>query len=307
MEYKEIKQLLDKYLQGESSQQEEALLKAWFASQKNIPHELDWAKDIFGYVQAKGQVKKKPVSRKLIAYSIAASIALLVSVLFLMKPASELKIVANNGEEVIELQIDEHCHVWLNKNTTISYSEKNTTTITIDGEAYFELKADSKRQYKINAHNAVVSCGTESTFNINAYDSLQSIEVAVSNGALNVAESGNEDGMLLFVDKGNYCSVHRSSKMMYSSALTNSNYLAWKTGELNFINQPLKTVTDALAEYFRVEIKIDNRDLALCSFTGSFKRETLEAVLKEIQKTKEIQITTTGNVISLSGGNCITN
>ena len=307
MDSNEIKQLLDKYLNGESTLVEESLLKNWFAKQVDIPKELAWAGDIFGYVQNKSSNSNKYKTRSLVTYAVAASVAIMVSIFFIEKNTNNVKTFTNTGKEVVEYQLDENCHVWLNHNTTIHYSAKNIITVGIDGEAFFEIKGTDNFTYKIQAFNAIINSETESAFNVKAYNSLQSIEIAVGEGTLKISESENEDGVALLVDKGKYCSVHRSSKVMYSSVLTNNNYLAWKTGELNFTNQPLKTVTDALAEYYNVNITINNRDLGLCAFTGSFKNKSIESVLEEIQKEAGFRITNTGTGFSLSGGSCFTN
>lgn len=313
MDYDKIKELLDKYLEGKSSSAEEAMLRTWFAEHKEVPEAFDWARQLFGYLQEKKNkpVRKTFLQRKyLLPVSIAAGMAILISIVILTRHTEISEIYRNDTPGILELAIDDQCRVWLNRETEITCSKRkhrDSRKLSITGEAYFEIDPASQSRYTILAANAKVRVDAKAAFNIKTGDDSHSTEIAVSKGSLRVGEATNKNGLVLLVGQDYYCSVHPSNKLVYSSAIKNNNYLAWKTGELSFNNEPLKTVTDALAEYYHVEITIGSRELALCSYSGSFRNQSLEAALKKIQSEKGLQITHTGKVFSLSGGDCKNN
>ncbi|GAA5225037.1 hypothetical protein [Membranihabitans marinus] len=49
MTTKEIEQIIEKYLNAESSIQEEELLRSWISQQNDLPEEYRYLKDMFGY------------------------------------------------------------------------------------------------------------------------------------------------------------------------------------------------------------------------------------------------------------------
>lgn len=91
MELSKINKLLEKYLEGETSLEEEKGLKAYFSS-GNVAPELKEYQVLFGYFESERQqtpMKKTPKTNKKKYYSwfgVAASIAI-VAGLFLFKPA----------------------------------------------------------------------------------------------------------------------------------------------------------------------------------------------------------------------------
>lgn len=115
MDYREIKVLLDKYLEGESSIREEDELKRFFNENENIPEELLFAKELFHFFGAEKSIEytkefeqKKP-RRKINLYtlsSIAASLLLALFFVFSNHKTDEKIIYAYiNGEAITDITI----------------------------------------------------------------------------------------------------------------------------------------------------------------------------------------------------------
>jgi hypothetical protein len=87
MELANIEKLIEKYLNAETSLQEESTLKAYFLSENVAPH-LQEYQSMFSYFQfSKDETYKKPISlntkkKNYKWLSVAASVALLISVFF---------------------------------------------------------------------------------------------------------------------------------------------------------------------------------------------------------------------------------
>jgi ferric-dicitrate binding protein FerR (iron transport regulator) len=128
----------------------------------------------------------------------------------------------------------------------------------------------------------------------------ENVIVTVASGAIKIGEEGNNEGLKLLVTEGNYCSVHKSQGLAYTSANSNSNYLAWKTGKLTFNSTPIATVTDILSEYYNIEIEIEDKESAYCLFTGSFENQPVDIVLDRIQSELNFVVKISGKRILIS-------
>jgi ferric-dicitrate binding protein FerR (iron transport regulator) len=81
--------------------------------------------------------------------------------------------------------------------------------------------------------------------------------------------------------------------------------LSWKTGTLVFNNTPVATVAEILSEYYHTDIELEDKSLALCRFSGSFKDQSIDNVLQQMQAELNVVIRNTGDTISISGIGCL--
>ena len=115
MDYNNIKQLLDKYFEGNTSIQEEFKLKNFFSSEGDIPHDLLYAKALFTHLKNERELVcnkqlTKPVARKIIytVSGIAASLFLAMFLLFSYQKQDDKIIYAYiNGKAITDKNIAE--------------------------------------------------------------------------------------------------------------------------------------------------------------------------------------------------------
>lgn len=119
MEYNDIDKLLDKYFDGNTSLEEEKMLRKYFRENKNLPMQLENIRHLFGYIDAEAEetadfeIYKPSVTsnskRRYIIYlsGIAASIILLIGIYFYFNAANpDKKIYAYiNGKAITNEQI----------------------------------------------------------------------------------------------------------------------------------------------------------------------------------------------------------
>jgi len=313
MDYKQIKQLLDKYLEGNSSLKEEGQLKAFFADKTWVPDELQYAAGMFSAF--KNEAAIKPKKRKIKAniywlYMAASVIILFGLVLFIDAPKPHIVSIVekNNTDAPKQIILKDGNTIWLNSGAKISYvTSKNAiyNIISLKGEAYFEFTNTQKNNYQILAHNAMIKVETPSRFNVKMAANDENINITVGKGAIKVLESTSDKSLTLLVTEGNYCSVHKSLKLVFASANSNPNYLAWKTGQFIFENMAIATVTDILSEYYPVTFSFENREVAACRFNGTFQNKSLEYMLKKIESNTNCQITAQNGNFIVTGKACL--
>jgi transmembrane sensor len=277
---------------------------------KGLPEGINWnvKKGWHNYQKLYSPIKRN-LSLSIIIGSAAAAVIIAVLIVVLnLDPNGKYITVNNSSSGIKEVALPDGNKVWLSRNSTIEYPENTTTddySVTISGEAYFEIKNKTIYRYMISAHNALIVPENYSSFNIHAPAGEDCVNITVASGALKISEESIPRGIALLVTQGNYCSVHKSRKLVYVAANTNNNYLAWKTGKLFFEQQPLASVTDILASYFGVEIELESKSLAYCLYSGSFDNRNIETILNRMQNDLDLEFTTANNKILISGKGCL--
>jgi len=276
-----------------------------------LPENIYWNKE-FGWLQYQVQfIKEKPKYKEIIITLLSvAAILLIILYTFYLNPHSKtITVIKQNiTSEVIQVNLPDGNKVWLNSNSSIEYlSEVKSENfeVAVTGEVYFEISNMEHEQYTLKAYNAIVIAEKAASINIKAYPGKENIDINVKTGAIKVFEEGSPKGLALLVTQGNYCSVHKSQKLIYASANNNNNYLAWKTGKLIFEDQSIATVVDILSEYYNLPIEISSESIAYCMFSGTFEKPALENILNKIQKDLNLQVKYTGTKITISGIGCL--
>jgi ferric-dicitrate binding protein FerR (iron transport regulator) len=271
-----------------------------------LPPDVAWNREKGWNEYAEQYLSGRITGRKLFLYvsSAAAVIVLaILSVLVLQVAHYRTVTVSNNTDSIKEIVLPDSNRIFLNKDSFIEYpsriNEKHNSFL-VSGETYFEFSYLKTPQYIIKAHNAVIIAERPCKLNIRDRMEEENVLVTVASGAIKIMEESNDEGLKLLVTEGNYCSVHKSQGLAYTSANSNNNYLAWKTGELIFNNTPIATVTDILAEYYNIEIEVEDKALAYCLFTGSFENQPIDRVLDRIRSELNFVIKISGNRISIS-------
>lgn len=256
------------------------------------------------YTKTSGGKKKTLV----ILGSVAAAVVIVFMVGFMLTRLTfQPVIVRNDNQEIKEITLPDGNTIWLNKNSSVEYPsilDSRHNKIKVNGEVYFEIQHLTISEYIIQGHNALAIIENPGSFNIQAFSTDENVNITVSKGAIKVVEESYTEGMALIVAEGNYCSVHKSQKLVYSSVNKNNNYLAWKTGKLVFDKQPIAKVTDILAKYYQAEIEIEDREIAYCLFSGAFEKQPIDTILNQIKTDLNLVIKQTGSKITFSGKGC---
>ena len=248
-------------------------------------------------------------SRTLLFYSyrIAAvlifGLVLSFSWFYLSRMAGMEKVVANN--EAVEVLLDDGTRLIVNRNSTLRYSKKfmaGEREVFLSGEAWFDVARDTTRPFVVDAGAALVEVlGT--SFNVNAYKENPVVEITVESGL--VAMSAKEDQKDLIVMKaGSGGTYHKGQKELTLLASSDPNNISWKTRDLYFDGSSLREVCDLVNRVYGANMVITNPGLASCEITVTFKDQTLEAILKVLEMTLDLDISRSGNEIRLDGKGC---
>ena len=174
----------------------------------------------------------------------------------------------------------------LNSGSKLTYSIpfNGNRSISLEGEAWFDVKSDQNHPFVITAGNSSVKVlGT--SFNINAYPVEDFIEVVLNEGKVEFKGDMNDSISTI---------INPSERLTYKNGNINKDitdplkYSGWKDGKLIFRGDPMTEVARRLERWYNVKVNIANKELEHYSFRGTFIDDSLEEVLKLLAMTSPI-------------------
>lgn len=251
--------------------------------------EIESIDSMFAYNKAQKIIinnKRKMFHQQLMRYAALLTLPLLITslvfgYLFFHEPILEdnyAEVTAAAGS-VIRYELPDHSIVWLNAGTKMRYPtsfRKDNRIIELDGEAYFEVKADEESPFYVNTSSglSVYVYGTE--FNVVAYNNDNYIETVLLNGKVNVISPKQEHVVL---SPGEELHYNKSSKKLTKNMVNVYDKVAWKEGKLIFRNSTLEEIFKRLERHFNVEIEFNNLDDKEYRYRATFQNETLSQIL----------------------------
>jgi transmembrane sensor len=248
---------------------------AFHASRYSVPGGLSNEK-AFGKLMERIEPKEilSPIvtrnRSRILYYTAAASLVLIITLYFTFRDFQQLKIVAGTGEQQV-LELPDGSGVFLNAMSEIRYSEKDfqkNRTLRLNGEAYFEVKEGSlftveSKQGKIEV------LGT--SFNVHSRDDY--FKVTCLTGRVVVTAASTTDTIsrgesVLLIDN-----KYRKTREQDILKILN-----WRDGEFYYESTELRFVLDEIERQFGVSINASGVNNRL--FTGSFYRGNLEEALQ---------------------------
>ncbi len=228
--------------------------------------------------------------------------------------------VSQFGETPI-IKLPDGSTVILNAASTIEVvNSKKSRTITLNGEAVFNVAPDNKRPFLVKTrdiHTTVL--GTE--FGVRAYDSSD-ITVAVKSGKVKVeackdVDDASEpsrkvcgshgqtgDNMLSTVLSANEMVVAESNSGLRKSMDQKiENVLAFAEGRLVLNDMPLNQAIPDLNRWYGVDIRVGDAEIGKIPLKGALPHGTIEDLEQALRITLNANIVRSGRVITISRGN----
>lgn len=198
------------------------------------------------------------------------------------------QITASNATRTISLPDGSTVH--LRKGGSIRYATSFTNAvrrIELKGEAWFQVQSDPKHPFLISTDNATIKVlGT--SFLVHSTDIGD--EVIVSSGKVSMSDKQTDSKQVILTAGQKAILSHGD---LLQETVSDSNYLAWKTGILEFKNTPLHDAITALADYYDLQFTISdslNRAVQQLNINARFKDQPISEVLEELRLTTGLKI-----------------
>jgi transmembrane sensor len=315
--------LILKYLQGSLSGEERADFERWMNQSQENQRKVDDLQRVWRVSDLKethldfetasewqklqATINETPTFKlnpKSFGWRIAASIAFvfLASIALYFAFFRSNEIVYQTTNQTRRFILPDSSEVWLNEKSKLIFQKdfNDQRNVTLEGEAFFNVKRDPKRPFVIQADEAMIKVlGT--SFNVKAYRERAQIEVYVVTGKVHFTTRDENSQLILTAGLNG---VLNKENRIISTAMENPNSIAWKNKALVFKKTPLREVLNTVQNYFKTSIKVKNEDLLNCRFTSAFKDPTLEEVIEAISLSLNLQVDHQSNVYTLDGAGC---
>ncbi|MBN1924287.1 MAG: FecR domain-containing protein [Prolixibacteraceae bacterium] len=317
------RKLIEKILSDSASPEERQQFEEWLnASSKNRNY-FNKARVIWDSLEGAFQTKKfeKQTAQTKIELRIsatnakvtrlkryrqlayAASVLILLGLSFLIwnkvNQGNRFDKVYSANNSVLEVELEDGSHVWLNKNSTLELTEnfsQKDRTVNLKGEAYFEVKSDETKPFKVLAGKTVTKVlGT--SFNLETDSITGNVNLNVNSGKVAFLRKNRKKNEY-YLTNGAYARYIESENRIQVGRNENLNYLAWKTGRLRFYDTPIDQVCKELSKYYGARIETELGDGAI--LTGTFDNEELENVLAIIEISLGLEIHQDNGVYTIS-------
>lgn len=295
--------LLDRYVKGETTNEENELVERWLEANGNPNHawqSLDqsgkdqWLSSVLSDInrtihQAEVKVVPLPQTKRWLGQRIAAAAAvvLIAFTLYLEWPSLQsllhpvqLTVLHAPVNQKQAITLADGSRVWINAGSELRYPKTfngKKREVYLSGEAYFDIHHDTTKPFIIHTGDVLTKVlGT--AFNIKEDKTKHTVQVTVTRGKVSVA-NGNK---LLGVLSPNQQISFNTLKEEASQATVNAAaVIAWQQSDLYFEDVSFGEAIGRLQQHFHVKISFSNEKLKDCRFTGtSTNGEELDKILK---------------------------
>ncbi len=206
-----------------------------------------------------------------------------------------------------DLLLPDGTKITLNSNSVITYPENFSgkyREITLKGEAFFDVRADSSRPFVIDAGEARIHVlGT--SFNVCAYPNSETIEVVVETGNVEIVQTSEapKNTNPLLLAPGEKATLSKKEKKLIKQKNNDPNYNAWKTYNLSFDNSKLTDVIQNLEKTYHVDIQTPGVNTHELFLTARFDSKSIDYIMDVIRLTFNLELNTENDRYILTNHN----
>lgn len=214
------------------------------------------------------------------------------------KPNQEILMVSNStpaGKKSI-ITLAEGTKIHLNSASKISYPkvfDENQRMVSLEGEAFFEVEKDGRPFIVSVGNNTIDVLGT--SFNVKQKEG-DGFSVALVEGKVKVKDS---QGNQVFLDPNEMLVVQENGKFS-KSGFDHLEVVGWKEMYLIFNRDNFKEAKAKIENWYGVEIEVRSKIGKNWVYSGKYKEESLENVLRGISLTSGLQYKIEGKKVIIS-------
>ncbi|AYD47466.1 FecR family protein [Arachidicoccus soli] len=187
--------------------------------------------------------------------------------------------------------------VWLNASSSITYPTTfsgKERTVTISGEAYFEVVHNKAMPFKVEVGGETVEdLGTH--FNIMAYPEEKVITTTLLEGSINLISNGS--GQIL--KPGQQARLNKVSRNITLQEIDTSQAVAWVHGQIVLDNTPIAMLMHQISRWYNVDVEIEG-NISQRQFGGTIDRNVNLSYVLDALEANGINAKLIGNKIIVS-------
>ena len=196
------------------------------------------------------------------------------------------------------LVLSDGTKVYLNSETTLTYPVgfAQTRTVSLQGEAYFEV-AKNEKPFIVNvAGSQVRVLGTH--FNITSYPEQDEVVTTLVEGKVNVKSAASQ---VVTLTPGEQSVYSQKRQSLHKQMVDTDLYTGWVNDLFVFEDQTLDEIMGRLSRWYNVDYFFVNPSRRSVRFSGEIERfEEIGNILRLIEKTQAVDIEIKGRTIIIN-------
>jgi len=193
-----------------------------------------------------------------------------------------------------DLMLSDGTKVWLNAASSIRYPSVfsgSSREVEITGEAYFEVKHDDAKPFRVKAAGQLIEdIGT--AFNVNAYDDEPELKTTLVEGIIKVTVKDKA----AILKPGQQAVTNLNQPLHIKSNVDVDEAMAWHKGLFHFQDADIQTMMRQLARWYDVDISYEG-PVPQRRFSGKIYRNISALKVADILSYKQIHFRIEGKRI----------
>ncbi|UCS91801.1 FecR domain-containing protein [Echinicola marina] len=189
------------------------------------------------------------------------------------------KAAAKGVKKIVHLP--DGSEVTLNSDSEIRYPSSFETerTVELNGQAFFDVVKNPELPFMVRSGELKTTVlGT--SFDISAYPQDQEFHVAVVTGKVKV---DTENGVTAMITPDEATFYDTEKRSLTKGTYDYNHLIGWKERVLKFQEEPYARVFERLSRWYNISFDFNNGTVFPGKYSGEFKNESLENVLKGMQ------------------------
>lgn len=255
---------------------------------------------------AKGKTKNKLINPDFL-WRVAASFFIFVAgglssiwmsgLLSDQNQTALIEIKTSEGEKS-QVMLSDGSRVWLNSQTIIKYDAFNPRTVTLDGEAFFEIDKNPTNPFEVitNSKMRVVVKGTK--FNLRSYSNEPFIETTLEEGEVQIQNTDSK--LLAKLEPGQQAKYNVQTNAINVQNVALELYSSWKNNELRIIDVTFVELIPQIERWYGVTITVTHIPGNDDRFTMTIKNQNLLELLNMMQLTSKFTYEINGSQVKIN-------
>lgn len=170
-------------------------------------------------------------------------------------------------------------------------------TVTLTGDAYFNVRHDASKPFRVNSGSAVVEdIGT--TFTIES-DAASLATVSVVEGSVRLSRTDVRTAPVV-LGAGDRGVLERSGETRVEQNVVRAEDTEWISGRLSFRDAPLSRITAEMERWYGLKVRVADSSMLRRKVTTSFEGESVDKALQILELTIGAKITRAGDSIIIA-------
>ncbi len=308
-----MKELINKFLEGEITDSELEQLKVWLEKEPANRRIFDEENEIWqesgcklindNFKTDKGwndlskvlELAKNPVKPVIVfkkrSYTLlmaAASLAFIIAIGSLtlwsinknksIIPQSLTSRIETFEGEKAHVMLPDSTHIIMNSGTIVEYSSDfniKERNINLTGEAFFNIQKNSQKPFNVILEKMVITA-TGTRFNVLSYKNENRIETTLEEGSININIPGNDP---IIVKPGQQVIYFTKTNKTIIKDVVTETYTSWTENKLRLKDTPFEEALRRIGRRYNVVFEIRSPELLELKYTATFIDESIEDVM----------------------------